>query len=291
MSVERLPYWRRGLPRLSVRLDQSPDGAVMRLTNASTAGRERRELEPFDGDLQRHSDLLKFLDNHPLVRSIQLPGVVIRSARARASARTRPSLAAIPIRNPQTAHPRIGIVDGGIGTALSDWIIDRWDILADEDMDLNHGTFVGGLVVAGTTLNGVETCPEPDGAELVDLAIFPNEKKPATFPSYYSGGLPDFFDELDSAIADARARHGVRVFNMSLNILQPAVPDRYSTHAARLDQIAEENNAIVFISAGNTDPQDFRPEWPADTATALSNLAVARNDGLLTPAESARNVA
>lgn len=291
MSVEHLPYRRRALPRLSVRLDQSPDGAVIRLTNASSAARERRELAPFDASPKRHSNLLNFFDKHPLVRSVDLPGVVVRSASTPALNRTRPSLAAIPPRNPQTSHPRIGIIDGGIGTVLSDWIINRWDILADEDMDLNHGTFIGGLAVAGETLNGSEICPEPDGAELVDLAIFPNEKKPNAFPSYYSGGLPDFFDELDSAIADARARLDVRVFSMSLNILQPAMPDRYSTHAARLDQIAEENNAVMFISAGNAEPQDFRPEWPADTATALSNLAVARNDGLLMPAESARNVA
>jgi hypothetical protein len=90
--------------------------------------------------------------------------------------------------------------------------------------------------------------------------------------------------------AVARARHGVRVFNMSLNILQPAAPDRYSPHAARLDQIAESNNAVVFISAGNIQPQDLRAEWPADPTAALANLVNARNDGLLTPAESARNV-
>lgn len=291
MSVERLPNWRRGLPRLSVRLDQSPDGAVMRLTDTSAASRERRDVASFDADLERHSNLLSFLDKHPLVRRIELPGIVVRSARVPGPMRERPERAGLPTRDAQVPHPRIGIVDGGIGPALADWVIDRWDILADEDMDLDHGTFIGGLAVAGAALNGNETCPEPDGAELVDLAIFPKDKNSTVFASYYSGGLPDFFDELDGAIGDARARHEVRVFNMSLNVLQPAVADRYSTHAARLDQIAEENNAVVFISAGNLQPQDFRPEWPADTATALSNLAVARNDSLLTPAESARNVA
>src|SRR3546814_16753703 len=93
-----------------------------------------------------------------------------------------------------------------------------------------------------------------------------------------------------NSVSDARARHGVRVFNMSLNILQPATPDRYSQHAARLDQIAEANNAIVFISAGHIAPQDPRPEWPADAATALTNLVNARTDGLLHPPERACNV-
>ncbi|RUW18065.1 S8 family peptidase, partial [Mesorhizobium sp. M1E.F.Ca.ET.041.01.1.1] len=133
--------------------------------------------------------------------------------------------------------------------------------------------------------------PELDGAELVDVAVFPSEGKAGAFTSYYPDGLAQFFDEMETAISDARARHGVRVFNMSLNILQPAAPDRYSPHAARLDSIAETNNAVIFISAGNIQPQDVRAEWPNDAAAALVNLANGRNDGLLTPAESVRNVA
>lgn len=84
----------------------------------------------------------------------------------------------------------------------------------------------------------------------MDLAIFPDEGS-GSFATYYSGGLPQFFDEMEAAVADARARHGVRVFNMSLNILQPAAPDAYSPHAVRLDRIAEDNNAVIFVSAGN----------------------------------------
>ncbi|WP_291059868.1 S8 family serine peptidase [Hyphomonas sp.] len=288
MSVERLPNWRHRLPVLAVRLDQAGDGAVLRLTSPTT--KERRELAPFDPNIQRHARLLEFLDHHPLVRRIELPGVVVRSAPPPEPSRTRPAKADLPVRDTRRTHPRLGIIDGGISPALADWVIDRWDVLADEDMDLSHGTFIGGLAVAGAGLNGAETCPEHDGAELVDLAILPDQQKAGAFPSYYAGGLPQFFDELDSAVADARARHGVRVFNMSLNILQPTAPDRYSPHAVRLDRIAEENNAVVFVSAGNIQPQDVRPEWPADPATALSNLVVARNDGLLLPAESARNV-
>lgn len=290
MSVERLPIWRNRLPMLTVRLNQGGDGAVLRLTGAQP--RERRELSAFDPNVQRHSRLLEFLDNHPLVRRIMLPGVVVRSARppAPAPSRARPVTADLPARDTRRPYPKIGVIDGGVSPALSDWIVDRWDVLANEDMDLSHGTFIGGLAVTGAGLNGPRICPEHDGAELVDIAIFPNERKAGAFASYYPGGLPNFFDELDAAVADARARHRVRVFNMSLNILQPAAPDRYSQHAIRLDRIADENDAVVFISAGNTQPQDLRPEWPIDAATALSNLAVARNDGLLTPAESARNV-
>lgn len=291
LAVERLPNHRHKQPILSVRLDQSSDHPVLRLNETSLSER-RRELAVFNPDVKRHARLLAFLDSHPLVRRIELPGIVVRATGAATPApRTRPTNATIPIRDSRRTHPRLGIIDGGISEALSDWVIDRWDILADEDVDLAHGTFIGGLAAVGGALNGAETCPEPDGAELVDVAVFPNERKAGAFASYYPEGLPQFFDEMETAVSDARARHGVRVFNMSLNILQPAAPDRYSPHAARLDQIAETNNAVVFISAGNIQSQDLRAEWPADATTALANLVNARNDGLLTPAESARNVA
>ncbi len=291
LAVERLPNHRHKQPILSVRLDQSSDQPVLRLNEASLSER-RRELAEFNPDVKRHARLLAFLDNHPLVRRIELPGIVVRATGAATPApRTRPTNVTIPIRDSRRTHPRLGIIDGGISKALSDWVIDRWDILADEDADLAHGTFIGGLAAVGSALNGAETCPEPDGAELVDVAVFPNERKAGAFASYYPEGLPQFFDEMETAVSDARARHGVRVFNMSLNILQPAAPDRYSPHAARLDQIAESNNAVVFISAGNIQPQDLRAEWSADATTALANLFNTRNDGLLTPAESARNVA
>src|SRR3954447_12463171 len=35
--------------------------------------------------------------------------------------------------------------------------------------------FSAGLAVAGQGLNGPETCPEPDGAEIVDIDVFPDE--------------------------------------------------------------------------------------------------------------------
>ena len=83
----------------------------------------------------------------------------------------------------------------------------------------------------------------------------------------------------------------VRIFNLSLNIVQPVELHRYSSHALRLDQIADTHDALLFISAGNLSAHDLRPEWPADSITALMHLASARADGILMPAESVRNVA
>jgi hypothetical protein len=287
LAVDRLAPSGSKQPILAVRLGQSADVPVLRLTESAAVER-RRVPVPFNPNVEQHARLLAFLDTHPLVRRVDLPGIIARASPFQASpTRSRPTAAAIPVRDSRRTYPRMGIIDGGISGVLGDWVIDRWDVLADEDTDLAHGTFIGGLATVGAALNGPLICTEPDGAELVDVAVFPNA---GTFASYYND-LPQFFDEMGNAIADARARHGVRVFNMSLNILQPVAPDRYSRHAARLDHIAEVNNAVVFISAGNINAQDLRPEWPADATAALVNLANGRNDGLLTPAESARNVA
>ena len=215
---------------------------------------------------------------------------MISAQAAAGEGRTRPDSLTIPTRNSARTYPRMGVIDGGMSPALSDWVIDRWDLLDAADTDHAHGTFIGGLAVAGGALNGAEVCAEPEGAEIVDIAVYPNDQNSTAFASYYPDGVAQFFDEIEYAIADAKARHGVRVFNMSLNIQQPAQPDRYSTFAARMDQIAEANDAILFISSGNTSAQDTRPEWPDDETQALVNLASARNDALLMPAESVRNV-
>jgi hypothetical protein len=228
----------------------------------------------------------------------ELPPILTRtiiderlSARSAAGAgRERPDAVTLAVRNSARTYPKLGVIDGGIGPALNDWVIQRWDLLSDADADMDHGTFIGGLAVGGHALNGPAICPEPDGAEIVDIAVFPDERRPNAFSNYFPTGVSEFFDEIGYAVAEAKARHGARVFNLSLNIQHQAMPDRYGVHASRLDAMAEANNAVFFVSAGNTAPQDQRAEWPANETHALVALASARNDGLLMPAESARNV-
>ena len=78
---------------------------------------------------------------------------------------------------------------------------------------------------------------------------------------------------------------------MSLNVEEPAELHHYNRYAARLDAIAERNDVIFFLSAGNLKTPSRRPEWHGDRIKALGNLASATEDRLLTPAQSAGNVA
>jgi len=286
LSVQALSADEGSRRLLSIRLGQSGSPPAVLL---STVAAERRgELEVFDPNTTRHAALFEFLDNHPLVRRVSLPGVVVQSERP--VNRVRPEVAQLPVRDTARSYPKLGVIDGGIGGALADWVTGKWDLMADGDGNPDHGTFIAGLAVAGASLNGDACCPERDGTELVDIAVFPDTNRPGVFQSYYPDGVSQFFDEVESAVADARARYGVRIFNMSLNVVQPARPDRYSAYASRLDSIADAQDVLFFVSAGNLSGSELRAEWSADPSTSLAGLVAAQNDGLFMPGESVRSV-
>lgn len=268
-------------PYVTVRLEQSALPPRVQLTPEPAT--KSRDVAPFDPSRDRHARLLGFLERHPLVRRIDLPGVVTRSAE---KGRTRPERIELPKRISSRAWPRVGVIDGGLSDlALGDWIIGRWGLLADEDIDAEHGTFIGGILVAGSQLNGAVISTDPDGIEIFDVAVFPSTE--SGFRTYH-GDLAGFLNEVENAIVEARTRHNVRVFNFSLNIQNAVSPDYYSKVAARFDQIAETHDVLVFISAGNLAPP--RKEWPTQPELALRVVAETQNDGILVPAESARNV-
>ncbi len=291
LAVRSLRDGSRTQPMLLVRAQRRETGIELRLS--ASGGSDRTALAPFSPNKPLHSRLLNFLSHHPLVRSVALPGIIMRAPEPQGSEQAQRGYRSVvlPEHRENRSYPRLGIIDGGIAPCLADWVVDRWGNVADEDLDPAHGTFIGGLVVAGRSINGSDICPEVDGVELADIDVFPDESRPGAFSSYYLSGLDGFFSELEQAVGDVRRRSGVRIFNMSLNIQRPASPKHYSSDAARLDQIADEHGAILFLSVGNTSPQGQRAEWPRNLRSALGTIAAARDDGLLIPAESFRSVA
>lgn len=269
---------RQESPRLAVRLARTSLPPSVSIAQPVAADRTR-SLTPFDATPTRHADLLTFLENHPLVRSIQLPGKLVHNA---PPPRARPGTASLPVRDASRRHPRLGVIDDGVSDVIGDWVVGRWNILADEHVDASHGTFIAALLVAGSAMNP-GTLTEADGLEIYDARVYPSDP---TFSQYYLN-LDDFFNEMEAAIIEARNQHGVRVFNLSINVVTPVVPDTYSRWASRLDRFADDHDVIIFTSVGNLD--DHRPEWPESHDVALAMLASAQNDTILTPAESARN--
>ncbi|MDP2722194.1 MAG: S8 family peptidase [Bacteroidales bacterium] len=265
------------------KFEKSPTSSVIQLFPSSSSANKSGEKKVVDLDIKKHSELLDFLGKHPLVKKVTLPPIVTQSVGM--SAKKGDSFV-IPKLKEKTSYPKICIVDGGVSDIYDQWIEDRWGLISPADKDENHGTFIAGLALFGQTLNGGAICRELDGCKIIDLDILPRADK---YTSYYSKPL-EFFNELEGAVQELTARTGVRIFNFSLNIEEHATTTGYSLPAQILDKIAEENDVIFVISAGNTGPNDIRREWPSDHFEALKILASSRNDTIKKPAESCRNI-
>lgn len=281
VRVEPLDDAASTLPALFIRLEEGGASAYVQLmpTRTRTASKQQVVL---DLKLERHHELLQFLDRHPLVRAVRLPPKVVRSSTRVAAIGERFH---VPERD-QGSVPRIGIIDGGVSDVLSPWVVERYGLLAEEDRDETHGTFISGLLVGGASSNG-HCDMEPDGCDIVDIDLFP---VPASFGNYYPKGVSDFFDEIEAATVKCRTAYDVRIFNLSLNLSSPAAKDSYDYFASRLDILADRHDVLFVISAGNMSPTEARSEWSNDSEGNLALLASSKDDNILTPAESVRNV-
>ena len=267
-------------PMMGLRLEKTDEATEAQFLPSGSKRKDK--AAPFDDRIHRHSQLIAFLDKHPLVKKIHLPPVIKRSP---ATTRVRPTQATLAAPVSGQNYPQLAIVDGGVANFLNPWILDRWSLLAPSHRGEEHGTFIAGLIVAGSHLNGLEICPESEGCHLIDLDILPNES--VNFGDYFNS-TTEFLDELANAVQTLKARTGVRVFNFSINVEQAVESDIYHPFSRRLDQIAQENDVIFVISAGNASYS--RQEWPENPTQALSMLASTSDDRLKVPAESVRNL-
>lgn len=269
---------------MEVRLEDTLETSSVQLMPTQSSVKHQSKVVAVNRDAYKHAELMNFLDSHPLVRKIILPPIITQSHTQRAQKSGIPY--SVPAVEENNDYPIIGIVDGGVSSLMRDWIEDKWGLLSTEDKDEAHGTFIAGLALSSATLNGSDVYKELDGCKIVDLDLLP---KRDNFPNYYTKPL-QFFQELETAVRVLKARTGVRIFNFSLNIEEHVSSDGYSPPAKILDRIAEDNDVIFVISAGNTGPHDYRKEWPSDKSEAISALASARNDTIKKPAESCRNI-
>lgn len=240
-----------------------------------------------DGWRLRLVPALALLRDSFLVRSIAVP------ARLEATA-TAPTLRLgrrvdVPLPKPHAKYPVVGVVDGGIGASLSDWVKTTENLVAPQHKDQAHGTYIGGLLVMGQVLNGTDVAPEADGCHLADICMMPTEQDKSLFKRYYHDSSK-FMDELGRVVAKLRYEHGVRVFNFSLNFETLGPKSDYTYETRRLDEIAREHDVVFVISAGNLPTGGYRAEWPDDDVAALQGLAQARDDQIESPAESMTNV-
>jgi hypothetical protein len=139
----------------------------------------------------------------------------------------------------------VGIIDTGVSrlepirNVITDISYDHTGMGAFWD-ESGHGTMVAGLITLGEDfLRTVRNEYEAKAKVAVIKAIHHNNDEI---------NIPQLLQD----IKDARRNHGIRLFNMSLNI--PSVKkynENYSVFAYELDRLAYENDLLIFLSVGN----------------------------------------
>jgi hypothetical protein len=221
-------------------------------------------------NVKDHQQFLDVLASQALVRRVDLPPLMEAAPAGHTSHNPCPT---VRKPAPRGDYPVVGIIDGGVADVpeLAAWRVGDAGLVPVADRDESHGTFIAGLVVAGSVLNPeISDALEPQGCKFFDLDIFPRQE---LRHSYYGQDAEYFFDLLDEKIKAAKRDHKVRIFNFSFGVSRYAGRSGYTAWADRLDRIARANEVILVISAGNLTPANSRPPWPKDATAAVTMLA------------------
>ena len=243
------------------------DGSSADMSEASLP----TEMRGARGDLtvSRHGELLAFLAEQALVRSVELPPI-LETTPAMGGAALGPTTLPAPVTG--VDYPVVAIIDGGVTDCelLNKWKIGDAGLVPENDRDENHGTFIAGLVSGASALNpALGDSLEPLGCKFFDLDLFPRRE----LRSQYYPDVEELFDVLDEKVKIAKRVHGVRVFNLSFSIGQRSSRLAYSLAADRLDRMARVNDVIFVVAAGNLQPAANRPPWPEKPEDAAAMLA------------------
>lgn len=234
-----------------------------------------------DLNVTRHGELLAFLAEQSLVRTVELPPTLETTP-----ASSGVNLGKFTVADPVDGvdYPTVAIIDGGVNVgALGNWKVADAGLVPAADRDERHGTFIAGLISAGSALNPtLSASVEPHGCKFYDLDLFPRRDLRNT---YYSD-IEELFDMLDEKVKAAKRDHGVRIFNLSFAIGNRASRLAYSLAADRLDRIARANDVLFVVAAGNLGSAS-RPPWPEKAEDAAVMLAGVGSDNqqLTAPAE------
>lgn len=165
----------------------------------------------------------------------------------------------------------VGVLDSGIeAAALEPWVIARERYDLGSEVNPEHGTFVGGLILAGRALNPDEACFDHDSARLIDGQVLP------AGPS----GIGEL-ELLERMTEVVRKYPQTKVWNCSFARQDELRPIEYSVFASEMDALAAELGILFVQAAGNFNDPGGRP-WPPSTPLG---------DGIASPADAVNSLA
>jgi serine protease AprX len=176
----------------------------------------------------------------------------------------------LPPPDPGVEYPIVGVVDTGVdpnNKLLAPWVVGREVFVAPQEMDHEHGTFVGGLVVNARALNHGDPRFPNAPCRILDVVALPK-----------TGRIGE--DELLAILREVVPKYqDVRVWNLSLAGNVPCSDHAFSDFAIALDEIQTDHDVTMVLASGNTSPP-YR-SWPP--ASGLGD-----SDRICGPADSAR---
>ncbi|MEG6520857.1 S8 family peptidase [Desulfotomaculum sp. 1211_IL3151] len=140
-------------------------------------------------------------------------------------------------------YPTVGILDSGIAKIpqLAPWVVGSNTSYPEEYVDRSHGTFVAGVICLGDIFEGVEYTGLR-GCWLFDATVIPDLTKEQVSEA-------DLVDNIREVIQ--KYRNKIKIWNMSLGSQTEAKLDEFSDFGIALDNIQDENDVLIFKSAGN----------------------------------------
>jgi len=226
---------------------------------------------------------------------------IIRTVSSARSERIKPSTYGTVIRDygftgSKVNHSiKVGIVDTGVNVIdplraiMSSDSIDITSTFALWD-HVGHGTMVAGIVAFGLNFYKSLNDNYISKAEIFSIKALHSNVDDLSIINIYN------------AIKNANEKHGVRIFNMSLNeSLGKKYNSTFSEYAYLLDKLSYENDLLIFISAGNINQDHIQDiinethtshEYPYHFYDLNSDSPIHRCEttNIASPAESLNNV-
>ena len=172
--------------------------------------------------------------------------------------------------NDNIDYPVIAVVDSGVSdqcSSLEKWVVGRNIYIANDSRDLNHGTFVSGLISGGYDLNGQSDLYPLCRSKIHSVEVLGDDSA-------------DLYDILSSMHEVAKSNPHIKVWNLSLGTSSPVSMSEISTMALMLDEFQERYDCLCIISSGNYEQAPIRT-WPPQQGL---------EDGVSSPGDSVRAI-
>ncbi|MDN3696986.1 S8 family peptidase [Vibrio cortegadensis] len=170
--------------------------------------------------------------------------------------------------DPQVNYPIVGVVDSGVSSnckPLSQWVVSHNRKVPEPFRDLNHGTFVSGMLSNSHLYNQDPRFPKCQ-SKIASVEVLGNN-------------IGDIYDIVNAMYETAETHPEIKVWNLSLGSPEATSMYEISAMALMLDEFQEKYNCLCVIAAGNY--VEKMRQWPPSEKL---------NDGVSSPGDSLRGL-